>query len=155
VVSNFLYVVRVLPKFRFASPYEFDEDTPSGPPSIVAAFRDMESVHKFTSESTPIHINPFLESFGDEDEEGEEMLMVYFFDSAEDDDIEVSLKELENYIRLIGLTPPLAHDESDWSVVYSRWWDEQADTMTPEQKVTLWRFLIPQPYEILEVELEV
>jgi hypothetical protein len=38
--------------------------------------------------------------------------------------------------------------------VWELWWDETAPRMTDAQKAALWRLLDPQPWEIVEVELE-
>jgi hypothetical protein len=39
-------------------------------------------------------------------------------------------------------------------VLWEIWWDENAPRMTDEQKAVLWRLLDPEPWEIVEVELE-
>jgi hypothetical protein len=47
---------------------------------------------------------------------------------------------------------PESHGAGPWSLVH--WWDKNAPRMTDEQKAALWRLLDPQPWEIVEVELE-
>lgn len=70
----------------------------------------------------------------------------------------VPLDMLEECATRWGLTPPYIvaphslHSERATSLVH--WWDQNAPKMTDEQKADLWRLLDPQPWEIVEVELE-
>lgn len=63
----------------------------------------------------------------------------------------IDSKEIGAFLDRCGISQPKADSESEWEV----WWDENAPRMTDEQKAALWHLLDPQPWEIVEVELEV
>lgn len=58
--------------------------------------------------------------------------------------------EVREFLSRYEISQPKIDSESGWE----NWWDETAPTMTDEQKAALWRLLDPQPWEIVEVELE-
>ena len=64
--------------------------------------------------------------------------------------------ELVNFLDHCGISPPTSGTkwERDSEKQWVHWWDKTAPTMTDEQKTALWRLLDPQPWEIVEVELE-
>lgn len=73
----------------------------------------------------------------------------------------VPLVELNNLIHSWGIIPPeIAQSTGSWHDLWAaedslvNWWDENAPRMTDDQKAALWRLLDPQPWEIVEVELE-
>lgn len=60
---------------------------------------------------------------------------------------------LQTLIEKAALTP-LPTPQSR-QVLWEIWWEHNVTQMTDEQKAALWRLLDPQPWEIVEVELEV
>jgi hypothetical protein len=71
----------------------------------------------------------------------------------------IPLAALNDLVTGYGLTLPELSERtgSDFraaEISLVSWWDETAPRMTDEQKAALWRLLDPQPWEIVEVELE-
>ncbi|MBB6048910.1 hypothetical protein [Armatimonas rosea] len=63
----------------------------------------------------------------------------------------IPLSKLIEYLTSHGLSlPDMLSGTKNWEF----WWDETGPRMTDEQKAALWRLLAPQPWEIVEVELE-
>ncbi len=165
-MNDRLYIVRVWPELRYESPYSGEVNMRSGP-GLISAFLSAAAADRFASGRVPFELNPFInacpaddEDYDEDDEQGEDLLVVFIRDEAADyagDFSEasrtVSLPKLRALIHEQGLTPPEERDPYEMDEVYRDWWEKNAPQMTEAQKTTLWRFLIPNPYDIIEVPL--
>jgi hypothetical protein len=97
----------------------------------TSIFPTLERAEQFAVRAVPL-ANPFLCAYG----------LIY----------QLPYSALYHYARCENLPdmPTLKANLESWEL----WWDETAPHMTDAQKAALWRLLDPQPWEIVEVELE-
>lgn len=126
-------------------------------PYPVRAFRTLEAAERFAIQDIPLSLNPCIacwinEEGMDEVDEDEIELSVDLTGEYETPEMShtVLLKDFLFLLLSLGLTPPgnLYNEE------LTAWWQNSAEHMTAEQKQAIWRFLVPEPYQIIPVELD-
>jgi hypothetical protein len=126
------------------------------------AFVTQEDAERYATENFPLTLNPlancYSEDFSIEDDgiEGELIIFLNTENSDEATDRTVSIKDLLAQIAALGLPPPnLSSEDVILEETLPEWWEANAPAMSDEQKRVMWRFLVPEPYQIIPVELEI
>jgi len=147
-MSQVLYVVRLREVFRLREIYDVRVDRL--PPQ--ALFSSLKLAENFISTKIPIEHNPFRRNseWCINEEEGW-IYLIGSWDYHLHLPYEIHLSSLIMLVTECQLPlPDVPSGAKNWEF----WWDENAPTMTDDQKAALWRLLDPQPWEIVEVELE-
>lgn len=151
-MSQALYLVRLFQGYRFPE-MSFDWRRSAHPP-ILACFSSRAAAEVYVQTHLPLWQNPFdSAAIFTTRHDGIE---VWRYEEYLPDNTRTILWELFTAeLTQLGLPfPVLPHsdDEDEIQENLRRWWD--TTPLTEEQKAALWRLLDPEPYEIVEVELE-
>jgi hypothetical protein len=146
-----LFLVRLRLDYRF--PESYFEWRRSTHPCLQQAFSTRQQAENYCAAELPLWQNPFDSAAINLDTEDDLVIFLRVF----------TWEALDAELVALGLTPPVrphttirfqTDDEQEIKQALIDWWDETAPRMTDTQKAALWRLLDPQPWEIVEVELE-
>lgn len=178
-MARIIYLVRCWNGFRYYrqyhSPDSIVSQTPEPGSNPSQAFSTKEAAERFVAENTPVTLNPFGVATPSEEQRLQFMLTTEEEKSANPT---VRLSDLAEKVRSLGLTPPVQalpeqqlsgclgalffwKRKTHWAVAlwpvitaWTDWWNAHERHMAEEQKIILWRFLIPEPYQIVPLEME-
>jgi hypothetical protein len=153
-----VYLIRPWNKLRFHGYFvEFSSfsELIERIPSPIRAFPTQEAAERYAIENPPLTLNPFLNCRVD-DEEDELEISLTGESESESRFYTVSLQELLARCTSLGIAPPdLEAEEIDTGSVLYDWWNANTSRLTEDQKRAVWRFVVPEPYQIIPVELEI
>jgi hypothetical protein len=155
-MSSTLYVVAYRSRYRH-NYYALPPRLPNR--MFLRGFSRREDAEAFMAQAPlPFHINPFEEPWTFVSVTGQLCAFRSFGDPFESEDdvfVEMPLPQFCTWIESLGLASPRMSSEKDEAnQILHDWWDETVPHMTDEQKHALWSWCDPEPYEIVEVELE-
>lgn len=166
-----IYLVQLWPGFHRAANDSHADD--------VTAFTAPHLANEWARNNSPIALNPFTIAYPDwhnRTQDAHSLIFKFLSDTnincPEMEARVISLRTIEELVQSLGLSLPTVEDirldefvqSLHWSPgkikneyidrMWHDWWNTNQFTMTDTQKTTLWRFLVPQPYNVIVLDLE-
>jgi hypothetical protein len=155
-MSQTVHLLRLWSVFRYGQETEIATNQ--------RAFSTREEAERYARENPPVYLNPFVDlcregqlADGTFPEDDDYWIGLTFTNSELETPTyhsNVNLTRFRELITTRKVTPPQWDDDEASVEGWQKWWDKTAPTMTPEQKRVVWLFVVPEPYQIVEVEIE-
>ena len=153
------------------------------PEEALFAFSDQAAAERWAKERPPVWLNPFHQALLDDRDDNRLIIYTPDDEEtrARQKPREIRVDELAAFVRSLGLTPPDIPATPDFAEkmrggwigkltslfgspapptpdeaasLWNEWWRANVGAMTEEQKTTIWRFVMPFPYDVTVIEAE-
>lgn len=162
-MSQTVWLLRLWSGFRYG-----EDQTIHQIQTNQRAFRSLSDAERYAQDNPPVTLNPFVGLYDDGEScelsdgssvpKGEAWIsLIYTTGEGQEDDYarDINLDQLREFAVRHGVNTPDPSDKDyGRGETWRQWWDTTAPAMTDDQKRALWLYILPKPYQIVEVDME-